>query len=111
LAQKSKQTSKITAQQEEVMKALNWIAPSLLLSALLVIAVAANAVSPTASLPISRNLEVQPVFPALSLFTAAPDALPVSRNRPVVSESSNYAFTQTDPCAAPVSRSANVCNY
>jgi hypothetical protein len=92
------------------MKALNWIAPSALLSAFLVFAVAANAASPAKSLPISRNLEVQIIFSAPSHFTAAPDAQPLSRNRPVVSDSS-LSFTQTDPCAAPVSRSANLCTY
>ena len=53
------------------MKALNWIAPSVLLSALLVFAFAANAASPASSLPISRNLEVQSMFYAPDQFTAA----------------------------------------
>ena len=92
------------------MKALNWIAPSVLLSAFLVFAVAANTASPAASLPVSRNLEVQTSFSTPSHFTSAPNTLPVSRNRPEVSDM-NQASTQTDPCAAPISRSVNVCDY
>jgi hypothetical protein len=100
----------MTAQQEEVMKALNWIAPSVLLSALLVFAFAANAASPTASLPISRNFDVQTVFATPHHFTAAKGALPISRNRHAVGDNSNPAFTQANPCAAPLSRSVKACN-
>ena len=92
------------------MKTLDWIAPSVLLSALLVFAFAANAANPTASLPISRNLEVQPSFYDFSHFTAPKSAMPVSRNRPVVSDNPDPAFTQADPCAAPISRSVKACN-
>jgi hypothetical protein len=92
------------------MKAFDWIAPSVLLSALLVFAVAANAASPTTSLPISRNLEVQLSPYDFGHFTATKGAMPVSRNRSVVSDASNPAFTQADPCAAPISRSVKACN-
>lgn len=93
------------------MKALNWIAPSVLVSALLVLAAAANSASGPASLPVSRSITNQTIAASPSHFTATQGTLPVSRNRPVVNYTSSLSFTQTNGCAAPVSRSNRGCNF